>query len=76
MCLNPGDILRDRYQIIGQLGEGGFAKTYTANDALDRPPNPLCVVKEIGPPQSSFRCLGSRAILNHYQDYDAIICNS
>ena len=28
MCLNPGDILRDRYQIIGKLGEGGFAKTY------------------------------------------------
>jgi len=53
MCLNPGDILRDRYQIIGQLGEGGFARTYTANDALGRPENPLCVVKEIGPPQSN-----------------------
>ncbi|MEG4350795.1 bifunctional serine/threonine-protein kinase/ABC transporter substrate-binding protein [Microcoleus sp. LAD1_D3] len=53
MCLNPGDILRDRYQILGQLGEGGFARTYTANDALGRPENPLCVVKEIGPPQSN-----------------------
>ncbi|MEP6521913.1 bifunctional serine/threonine-protein kinase/ABC transporter substrate-binding protein [Microcoleus vaginatus DQ-U2] len=53
MCLNPGDILRDRYQIIGQLGEGGFARTYTANDALGSPENPLCVVKEIGPPQSN-----------------------
>ncbi|MEG4295522.1 bifunctional serine/threonine-protein kinase/ABC transporter substrate-binding protein [Microcoleus sp. Pol11C1] len=52
MCLNPGDILRDRYQIIGQLGEGGFARTYTANDALGSPENPLCVVKEIGPPPS------------------------
>ncbi|MEG4197903.1 bifunctional serine/threonine-protein kinase/ABC transporter substrate-binding protein [Microcoleus sp. Pol12A5] len=52
MCLNPGDILRDRYQIIGQLGEGGFARTYTANDALGYPENPLCVVKEIGPPPS------------------------
>ena len=52
MCLNPGDILRDRYQIIGKLGEGGFAKTYTANDALGSPGNPLCVVKEIEPPQS------------------------
>ncbi|MEG4136493.1 bifunctional serine/threonine-protein kinase/ABC transporter substrate-binding protein [Microcoleus sp. Pol14C2] len=52
MCLNPGDILRDRYQIIGQLGEGGFARTYTANDALGHPENPLCVVKEIGPPPS------------------------
>ncbi|MEG4213895.1 bifunctional serine/threonine-protein kinase/ABC transporter substrate-binding protein [Microcoleus sp. Pol14C6] len=54
MCLNAGDILRDRYQIIGQLGEGGFATTYTANDALGHPENPLCVVvKEIGQPQSN-----------------------
>ncbi|MEG4579535.1 bifunctional serine/threonine-protein kinase/ABC transporter substrate-binding protein [Microcoleus sp. MON1_C5] len=52
MCLKPGDILRARYRIIGQLGEGGFAKTYTANDALGSPENPLCVVKEIEPPQS------------------------
>ncbi|MEG4277503.1 bifunctional serine/threonine-protein kinase/ABC transporter substrate-binding protein [Microcoleus sp. MON1_C1] len=53
MCLNPGDILRDRYRIIAKLGEGGFAKTYTANDALGSPEKPLCVVKEIGPPQSN-----------------------
>ncbi|MEG4104652.1 bifunctional serine/threonine-protein kinase/ABC transporter substrate-binding protein [Microcoleus sp. S13_C5] len=53
MCLNPGDILRDRYRIIAKLGEGGFAKTYTANNALGSPGNPLCVVKEIEPPQSN-----------------------
>ncbi|MEG3839952.1 bifunctional serine/threonine-protein kinase/ABC transporter substrate-binding protein [Microcoleus sp. herbarium14] len=53
MCLNPGDILRDRYRIIAKLGEGGFARTYTANDALGSPENPLCVVKEIEPPQSN-----------------------
>ena len=53
MCLNPGDILRDRYRIIGQLGQGGFARTYTANDAWGSPENPLCVVKEIEPPQSN-----------------------
>ncbi|WP_333283865.1 bifunctional serine/threonine-protein kinase/ABC transporter substrate-binding protein [Microcoleus sp. MON1_C5] len=52
MCLKPGDILRARYRIIAKLGEGGFAKTYTANDALGSPENPLCVVKEIEPPQS------------------------
>ena len=51
MCLQPGDILRQRYRIIGQLGQGGFAKTYTANDALGSPENPLCVVKEIEPPE-------------------------
>lgn len=51
MCLKSGDILRDRYQIIAKLGEGGFATTYTAND-LDSPGNPVCVVKEIPPPQS------------------------
>ncbi|MEG4125020.1 bifunctional serine/threonine-protein kinase/ABC transporter substrate-binding protein [Microcoleus sp. Pol14D5] len=53
MCLKTGDILRDRYRIIAKLGEGGFAKTYTANDALGSPENPLCVVKEIPPPQSN-----------------------
>ncbi|MBE9187351.1 ABC transporter substrate-binding protein [Microcoleus sp. LEGE 07076] len=52
MCLNSGDILRDRYQILAKLGEGGFARTYTAKDLVS-PENPLCVVKEIGPPQSS-----------------------
>ncbi|MEG4799036.1 bifunctional serine/threonine-protein kinase/ABC transporter substrate-binding protein [Microcoleus sp. ARI1-B5] len=52
MCLNPGDILRDRYQIIDILGEGGFATTYKAYD-LKQPGNPLCVVKEIKPPQST-----------------------
>jgi ABC-type branched-subunit amino acid transport system substrate-binding protein/serine/threonine protein kinase len=52
MCLNPGDILCDRYQIIAQLGQGGFARTYTAND-LEQPENSPCVVKEIRPPQST-----------------------
>ncbi|MEG4507828.1 bifunctional serine/threonine-protein kinase/ABC transporter substrate-binding protein [Microcoleus sp. F6_B4] len=52
MCLNPGDILRDRYQILGQLGEGGFARTYMAKD-LDQPQNYPCAVKEIGPPESN-----------------------
>ncbi len=51
MCLNPGDILCDRYEIIQQLGRGGFAITYTAKD-LEQPENFPCVVKEILPPQS------------------------
>ncbi len=53
MCLNPGDTLRDRYQIIAELGRGGSAITYTAKDGLGGPENPLCVVKEILPPQSN-----------------------
>ncbi|MCU0544760.1 MAG: bifunctional serine/threonine-protein kinase/ABC transporter substrate-binding protein [Oscillatoriaceae cyanobacterium Prado104] len=53
MCLNPGDILRDRYEIIAKLGQGGSATTYTATDALGNPDNPVCVVKEIMPPQST-----------------------
>jgi len=52
MCLNPEEILAERYQIINRLGQGGFAITYTAN-ALDKPGNPLCVVKEIPFPESA-----------------------
>jgi ABC-type branched-subunit amino acid transport system substrate-binding protein/serine/threonine protein kinase len=52
-CLNPEDILRDRYRIIAQLGEGGFAITYRAVDLHEPDENPLCVVKEIRPPQST-----------------------
>ena len=51
MCLNPGEILAGRYRIIAQLGQGGFARTYTAQD-IQNPENPPCVVKEIPFPQS------------------------
>ncbi|MGB3267353.1 MAG: bifunctional serine/threonine-protein kinase/ABC transporter substrate-binding protein [Microcoleus sp.] len=60
MCLNPGYILRDRYRIIALLGEGGFARTYTAND-LHKPENSPCVVKEIKPPQSTVLEVWQRA---------------
>ncbi len=53
MCLKLGDTLRDRYQIITELGRGGSAITYMANDGLGSPENPLCVVKEILPPESN-----------------------
>jgi eukaryotic-like serine/threonine-protein kinase len=53
MALNPGDILRDRYQIIDTLGNGGFATTYRAK-VLGSPENsPFVVVKEIKLPQSN-----------------------
>ncbi|MFM9266025.1 bifunctional serine/threonine-protein kinase/ABC transporter substrate-binding protein [Tychonema sp. BBK16] len=51
MCLNPGDILAGRYKIIDRLGQGGFAITYTAQD-IQKPTNPLCVIKEIPFPKS------------------------
>ncbi|MEG3897069.1 MULTISPECIES: bifunctional serine/threonine-protein kinase/ABC transporter substrate-binding protein [unclassified Microcoleus] len=51
MCLNPGDELAGRYRIIARLGQGGFARTYTAQD-IQNPENPPCVIKEIPFPQS------------------------
>ena len=52
MCLQPGDILRQRYQIVSELGRGGFARTYIATD-LYLPDNRLFVVKEIKQPSNS-----------------------
>lgn len=39
-------LLRNRYQIIQTLGEGGFGKTYLAQD-LDMPSGRLCVIKQL-----------------------------
>ena len=41
-----GQTLRGRYQIIRQLGSGGFSTTFVAED-LDLPGKPLCVVKQL-----------------------------
>ena len=51
MCLNPPEILAGRYRIIARLGQGGFARTYTAQD-IQNPENPPCVIKEIPFPSS------------------------
>ncbi len=43
--------LAGRYEIIRQLGGGGFAVTFLARDNL-QPSKPLCVVKQLRPNQS------------------------
>src|SRR4028119_2292621 len=52
MCVNLGHILHESYEILALLGQGGFAKTYTAAQR-NKPNNPLCVVKEIPFPSSN-----------------------
>ncbi|MEG4311763.1 MULTISPECIES: bifunctional serine/threonine-protein kinase/formylglycine-generating enzyme family protein [unclassified Microcoleus] len=44
----PSPILRNRYQIIKDLGQGAFGDTYLAKD-LDLPGQPQCVVKHLKP---------------------------
>ena len=52
MGVNLGDILHESYKILALLGQGGFAKTYTAAE-INKPNYPLCVVKEIPFPSSN-----------------------
>jgi len=46
MLLTPGQVLLDRYRVIGLLGQGGMAAVYCAHDrALDR----LAAIKQLQP---------------------------
>ncbi len=45
--LHAGEIVVNRYQIISQLGHGGFGRTYLAEDLLQS--KQKCVVKEFAP---------------------------
>ncbi len=51
-----GQILGGRYQIVEQLGEGGFGITFLALDT-GRPGNPQCVVKQFQPMSTDPRTL-------------------
>jgi serine/threonine protein kinase len=41
-------LFRDRYQVLKQLGQGGFGVTYLAQD-LKLPSQPYCVIKQLCP---------------------------
>ncbi|MEH2056095.1 MAG: serine/threonine-protein kinase [Nostoc sp.] len=45
-------LLRDRYQVIKPLGQGGFGATFLANDQ-GLPGEPSCVIKQLRPSGSS-----------------------
>ncbi|MDJ0690099.1 MAG: tetratricopeptide repeat protein [Xenococcaceae cyanobacterium MO_188.B32] len=45
---NPGKIVGERYQILRQLGRGGFGQTYLAQD-IQTPGSPRCVIKQLKP---------------------------
>jgi len=41
-------LLKDRYQAIKLIGQGGFGRTFLARD-LDKPSQPFCVIKQFFP---------------------------
>ena len=45
--LQPGDMLQDRYRIVGSLGAGGFSSVYQARDMRFPNVTKLCAVKEM-----------------------------
>ena len=45
--LQPGDILQDRYRIVGTLGVGGFSSVYQARDMRFPNVTKLCAIKEM-----------------------------
>ncbi len=45
--LQPGDMLQDRYRIVGTLGVGGFSSVYQARDMRFPNVTKLCALKEM-----------------------------
>ncbi|HHP7231568.1 MAG TPA: protein kinase [Xenococcaceae cyanobacterium] len=59
--LRDGTILSDRYRIVGQIGQGGFGRTYLAEDTYRY--NEYCVLKEFAPQVTSDRDLQKAEVL-------------
>ncbi len=45
--LQPGDMLQERYRIVGTLGAGGFSSVYQARDMRFPNVTKLCAIKEM-----------------------------
>lgn len=45
--LQPGDMLQERYRIVGPLGAGGFSSVYQARDMRFPSATKLCAIKEM-----------------------------
>ena len=45
--LQPGDMLQERYRIVGPLGAGGFSSVYQARDMRFPSGAKLCAIKEM-----------------------------
>lgn len=49
--ISPNTLLNHRYKVTKKLALGGFGLTYLAED-IQRPGNPICVVKQLRPARS------------------------